>query len=66
MVSEAPGLGAGRYANRAPKPPFERVMDRLRAAEQVRVLLVAAPGGYGKSTALRQYVSSIGMREVCT
>src|SRR5581483_8323026 len=35
-----------------------RVVDRIAAAAQQRVVLIVAPAGYGKSTALRQYLES--------
>ncbi len=36
-----------------------RVVDRIAAAAEQRVVLIVAPAGYGKSTALRQYLDGV-------
>jgi len=36
-----------------------RVVDRIAAAAESRVVLIVAPAGYGKSTALRQYLDGV-------
>jgi LuxR family maltose regulon positive regulatory protein len=41
-----------------------RVVERIAAAAQQRVVLIVAPAGYGKSTALRQYLDGLGEKIV--
>jgi ATP/maltotriose-dependent transcriptional regulator MalT len=36
-----------------------RVVDRIAVAAESRVVLIVAPAGYGKSTALRQYLDGV-------
>ncbi|MFN2450431.1 MAG: LuxR C-terminal-related transcriptional regulator [Candidatus Baltobacteraceae bacterium] len=36
-----------------------RVLERIAAAAQQRIVLIIAPAGYGKSLALRQYLASL-------
>ena len=40
--------------------PRPRIVARLREASQQRVTLIVAPAGYGKSTVLREFLSSLG------
>ncbi|MDQ2992224.1 MAG: hypothetical protein M3R30_05325, partial [Candidatus Eremiobacteraeota bacterium] len=41
-----------------------RVVDRIAAAAESRVVLIVAPAGYGKSTALRQYLDGVAEQVV--
>jgi ATP/maltotriose-dependent transcriptional regulator MalT len=41
-----------------------RVVDRIASAAMQRIVLIIAPAGYGKSVALRQYLSQIGEQHV--
>ena len=50
------------FRNRAiPRP---RITERLERAAQFRLTILAAPAGYGKTTALREFLAASGERHV--